>query len=88
MGELYRIGSLVVNMRFRDDKQHHKPHVHVEYQGDEAVVGVDGELLAGALPLKQMKILVGSLANHEEEVYAAWNLAIQGQPFEKIKVTI
>ena len=33
-------------------------------------------------------ISVGSLANHEEEVYAAWNLAIQGQPFEKIKVTI
>ena len=88
MGELYRIGSLVVNMRFHDDKQHHKPHVHAEYQGDEAVVGVDGELLAGALPLKQMKILVGSLANHEEEVYAAWNNAIQGQPFEKIKVTI
>ena len=46
MGELYRIGSLVVNMRFRDDKQYHKPHVHAEYQGDEAVVGVDGELLA------------------------------------------
>ena len=88
MGELYRIGSLVVNMRFRDDKQHHKPHVHVAYHDDEAVVGVDGDLLAGALPLKQMKILVGSLANHEEEVYAAWNLAVQGLPFEKIKVTI
>ena len=25
----------------------------------------------GTLPLKQMKILVGSLANHEEEVSAA-----------------
>ena len=45
-------------------------------------------MLAGTLPLKQMKILIGSLANHEEEVYAAWNNAIQGQPFEKIKVTI
>ena len=58
MGELYRIGSLVVNMRFRDDKQHHKPHVHAEYQGDEAVVGVDGELLAGALPLKLHSLLL------------------------------
>ena len=56
MGELFRIGSLVVNMRFRDDKRHHKPHVHAECQGDEAVVGVAGELLAGSLPLKQIKI--------------------------------
>lgn len=88
MGELYSIGALIVNMRFKDDKQHHKPHVHAKYNGDEAVVGVDGELLAGELPLKQMKILVGSLACHEEEVYAAWNNAVQGKPFEKIKVGI
>ena len=88
MGELFRIGSLVVNMRFKDDKQHHKPHVHAKYGNDEAVVGVDGELLAGELPVKQMKILVGSLAFHEEDVYAAWNLAVQGQPFSKIKVGI
>ena len=88
MGELYRIGSLIVNMRFRDDSQHHKPHVHAKCNDDEAVVGVDGELLAGTLPVKQMKILVGSLACHDEEVYAAWNLAVQGKPFEKIKVGI
>ena len=47
MGELYRIGSLIVNMRFKDNKQHHKPHVHAKCGNDEAVVGVDGELLAG-----------------------------------------
>lgn len=88
MGELYRIGSLVVSMRYRDDQQHHKPHVHVKCNDDEAVVGVDGELLAGELPVKQMKILVGSLACHEEEVYGAWNLAVQGKAFEKIKVGI
>ena len=51
-------------------------------------VGVDGELLAGGLPVREMKILVGSLACHEEEVYAAWNNAVQGMPFEKIKVGI
>ena len=88
MGELFRIGSLIVNMRFCDDQQHHKPHVHAKCDEDEAVVGVDGELLAGSLPVKQMKILVGSLACHEEEVYDAWNHAVQGKPFAKIKVGI
>ena len=88
MGELYRIGSLVVSMRFRDDKQHHKPHVHVEYNGARAAVGVDGELLAGALPDRQMRILDGWLALHEEEVYAAWNLAVQGKEFKKIDAVL
>lgn len=88
MGVLFTIGPLAVNLRFRDDQQHHKPHVHAKCGDDEAVVGVDGELLAGELPVKQMKILVGALACHEEEVYAAWNNAVQGKPFEKIKVGI
>ena len=31
MGELYRIGALIISMRYRDNAQHHKPHVHVKY---------------------------------------------------------
>ena len=30
------------------------------------------------------QILDGWMALHEEEAYAAWNLAVQGKPFEKI----
>ena len=85
MGVLCRIGSMIVNMRYFDTKQHHKPHVHVVYNGMEAVVAVDGELLAGGLPPRQMRILDGWLAKREERVYAAWNLAVQGKRFEKIE---
>lgn len=46
---------------------------------------MDGELLAGALPHRQLKIVVGWLALHEEEVYAAWNRAVQGEHFDKIE---
>ena len=88
MGELYRIGALVISMRYRDNEQHHKPHVHAKYGEFEASVGVDGELLTGSLPQKQMKILVGWLAFHEEEVYAAWELAVQGKHFNKIVAKI
>lgn len=88
MGELYRIGALVISMRYRDNERHHKPHVHAKYEEFEASVGVDGELLIGSLPQKQMKILVGWLAFHEEEVYAAWELAVQGKHFEKIVAKI
>ena len=58
------------------------------YEEFEASVGVDGELLIGSLLQKQMKILVGWLAFHEEEVYAAWELAVQGKHFEKIVAKI
>ena len=47
-------------------------------------MALDGEMLSGELPTKQRRILDGWMALHEEEACAAWNLAVQGKPFEKI----
>ncbi len=84
MGELSRIGSLVIYLRFYDTQQHHKPHVHVYYGEYEASVGLDGEVLEGQLPIKQYRILAGWMALHEDELYAAWNNAVRQKPFERI----
>jgi hypothetical protein len=84
MPELSRFGGMVIYMLFYDTKQHNKPHIHVYYGEHEAVIGIDGELLAGSLPHKQLKIIIGWLAYHEEEAYKAWNLAVKGEHFEKI----
>lgn len=70
---------------YNDTAQHNKPHVRVFYGEYKASIGVDGELLAGSLPVRQLKMVVGWLAFHEEEVYGAWNQAVRGVPFEKIK---
>ena len=51
---------------------------------DGAAIAIDGELLAGSIPRKQLKIVTGWLAFHEEEAYAAWNLAVKGEHFNKI----
>lgn len=67
MPELSRFGGMIICMFFRDDGQHHKPHVHVYYGEHEAEIAIDGELLAGSLPRKQMRIIVGWLAFHEEK---------------------
>ena len=66
-------------------RQHHKPHFHVYYNGYEASIGIDGELLAGSLPVKQLKLVQAWAAIHEDELYAAWNNAVRNIPFEKIK---
>lgn len=52
MPELSRFAGIIVYMLFMDTQQHNKPHVHVFYGEYEASIGVDGELLAGALPRK------------------------------------
>ena len=85
MPELSRFDGMVIYMLFKDTQQHNKPHVHVYFGEYEASVGIDGELLAGSLPLKQLKIVVGWLAHNEDAAYAAWNNAVQGLHFDKIE---
>lgn len=84
MPELSRFYGIIIKLIYRDNSQHHKPHVHVYYGEYEASIGIDGELLAGSLPLKQLKLVQAWLVLHEDEAYAAWNRAVTGTPFEKI----
>ncbi|MBO5576946.1 MAG: DUF4160 domain-containing protein [Ruminococcus sp.] len=84
MPELCRFGGMIIYLFFEDKGQHNKPHVHVRYGDYNASIGVDGELLAGELPHKQYKIVVGWLTYNEEKVYEAWNLAVRGKQFKKI----
>lgn len=85
MPELSRFFNIVIKMLYADDRQHSKPHVHVFYAEHAASVGIDGELLAGSLPVKQMRILSAWLAIHENELYAAWNKAVRNEPPGKIE---
>ncbi|MCL2520731.1 MAG: DUF4160 domain-containing protein [Spirochaetaceae bacterium] len=85
MAELSRFLGIIISLMFFDNIKHHKPHVHVKYGEYEASIAVDGEILAGRLPSRQFKIVVGWLATHQDEVYEAWNKAMHGKPFDKIK---
>ena len=85
MPELSRFEGMIIYLLFRDNKEHNKPHVHVYYGEYKASVSIDGELLAGSLPKRQLKMVCGWLALHEEKAYAAWNQAVQGEHFEKIE---
>ena len=60
MPELSRFKGIVIKMYYDDVSQHYKPHVHVFYGDEEAVVGLDGEVLSGKLPLRQYRMVSGS----------------------------
>ena len=49
------------------------------------VVGIDGEVLEGKLPNKQMKLLLAWMAIHEEELNANWQLLSHGDGCFKIE---
>ena len=85
MPEVSRFYGIIIKMLFNDNDKHHKPHVHVYYGANEASIALDGELLQGKLPLKQYRMVVGWMAIHEDELYAAWNNAVRQMPFEKIE---
>lgn len=52
MPELSRFQGMIIKLLYLDDEKHHKPHIHVYYGEYEASIGLDGELLSGALPIK------------------------------------
>lgn len=85
MPELCRFYGILIKMLYSDTVQHHKPHIHAYYQDYEASIGIDGELLAGSIPVKQLKLIQAWMILHEEELYTAWNKAVQNIPFEKIE---
>ncbi|GBR76281.1 hypothetical protein NO2_0853 [Candidatus Termititenax persephonae] len=55
------------------------------YNDKDVVVSLDGEILDGSLLKKQMRILWGWLEIHEDELYKAWNEAVQGRNPDKIE---
>ncbi|SNB45903.1 DUF4160 domain-containing protein [Geobacter sp. DSM 9736] len=77
--------GLIIYMYSLDSKQHHLPHIHVEYQGQECIVAIPGgEVLEGELPANKMKLLAAWIEIHQEELMADWSLATKGQPIFKI----
>jgi len=78
--------GLIIYMYAKDDQRHHMPHIHVEYQGNEAVFSIpDGELLEGQLPNKKIQLVKAWIIINQEDLMANWNLAVKGSPLFKIK---
>ena len=77
--------GIIIYMYFFDNKRHHTPHVHAEYAEHTAVLSIgEGEVLDGHLPKKQLKMVQAWIAIHEDDLFADWKLAIQGQDVFRI----
>lgn len=77
--------GIIVSMYFFDMRKHHLPHIHVKYQGQEAIIAIpNGEMLEGELKASRLKLIQAWIEIHQDELLADWELAGQGQPVFKI----
>lgn len=51
---------------------HNKPHIHVKYNEYEISITLDGNIISGDMPLKQMKLLQAWMEIHKDELTASW----------------
>ena len=59
---------------------------HVEYQGEEAAVGMpDAEILEDSIQKNRMKLVQAWIEIHRDEMMADWELAVNGQEVFKIE---
>ena len=64
---------------------HAPPHIHVEYQGHEALVEIStGHILEGGLPKKAAKLVGDWWLSHQAELADNWHRAMDLQPLECI----
>ena len=75
--------GLIVMTFFIDNKKHKKPHIHVKYQEQEAVISIpNGEVLEGTIKSTKLKLVQAWIEIHKEDLMADWELAVKGQnPF-------
>ena len=77
MPELSLFYGIRVTMYYND---HMPPHFHAAYGGQEVIVSIEElEVLDGSLPGKQLKMLLGWAAFHQEELRENWQLAVTKQ---------
>lgn len=64
-------------------REHNPPHIHVHYQDKTAIINIEsGELMDGMLPQRQLRILLGWMEIHKDELIANWSLCQNGEkPF-------
>lgn len=74
--------GIYIRMYFAD---HGPPHFHVEYQGQEALVGLqDGEVIDGRLPTRARALVRQWCLDHQAELAQNWENAQALKPLSRI----
>ena len=86
MPELSRFYGIIITMFAEIGGRHHRPHFHASYQDSRASFAIeDVEILGGALPQKQRRIVEAWAEIHKDELMACWQQLQAGKAAKKIE---
>ena len=77
--------GIIITMYRELGGRHKLPHFHAEYQGDEVVVSIDGDILEGEIPKSKMKLVLAWAEIRREDLIANWKLLSDGREAFKIE---
>ena len=68
-----------------DYDDHNPPHFHAEYNGNKAIIEIDtARCIKGALPSRQLKLILAWCVLHQDELMQNWELSKDGKPLNRI----
>jgi hypothetical protein len=87
--ELSRFFGIIIRMYWEANAPHHRSHFHAYYQDDVAIYSIDPiELITGALPKRQQRIVEAWGELHQQELRDDWERLQAGQsplPIEPLR---
>lgn len=82
MPEISLFYGIRVTMYYDD---HNPPHFHAEYNGNKALIEIDkARVIKGALPSRQLKLILAWCVLHQDELMQNWELSKDGKPLNRI----
>lgn len=86
MPEISLFYGIRVTMYYDD---HNPPHFHVQYAGYKAVIDIQkAAVIIGALPNKQLKLVLAWSVIHQDELMQNWELSKDNLPLNRINPLI
>ncbi len=72
--------GIIIRMYLLDNQHHNLPHIHAKYAEFEVSISIEsGEILAGELPRKQLRLVQAWIELHRDELMADWELVSAGE---------
>ena len=82
MPEVSLFYGIRITMFYND---HNPPHFHAEYAGRKAQIDIqEGCVMSGALPTRQLKLILAWCELHQDELMQNWELSKDEKPLNKI----
>ncbi len=76
--------GIIIRMYSEPSGKHHAPHIHAEYQGEEAVIALDGTVLSGGIKPDRLRMVQVWIDIHREDLEANWKLLSAGERYFRI----